>query len=139
MKFVKLENGNVNITDDSGLIEYTFTDNAVRINPIGLNETVQISQYGYPILTFIIADVSGTQILPAAEIAFAGTTASDLIDILSAGFFLIDSGGISGGATELTSIDVLNSLNNNSIIASLLQKIIDEQKITNKLLNKIYQ
>ena len=139
MKFVKLENGNVNITDDSGLIEYTFTDNAVRINPIGLNETVQISQYGYPILTFIIADVSGTQILPAAEIAFAGTTASDLIDILSADFFLIDSGEISGVATELTSIDVLNSLNNNSIIASLLQKIINEQKITNKLLNKIYQ
>jgi hypothetical protein len=93
MKFVKLQNGNVNITDDSGLIQYTFTDNFVRINPIGLNETVQISQYGYPILTFIIADVSGTQILPAAEIPFAGTTASDLIDILSADFFLINSGG----------------------------------------------
>ena len=89
MKFVKLENGNVNITDDSGLIEYTFTDNAVRINPIGLNETVQILQYGYEVLTFEIADVSATQILPAAEIPFAGTTASDLIDILSADFFLI--------------------------------------------------
>jgi hypothetical protein len=141
MKFVKLENKNVIVTDDSGFTLKLIQNIETRIELVNTGGVI-IIQAGSPIFVFNVSDISSTQILPAAAIVFAGT-ASDLVNILAEDFFLaIDGGGgglITGFATETTSIDVLNSLNNNSIIASLLQKIIEEQKTTNKLLNKIYQ
>jgi hypothetical protein len=96
MKFVKETNGNVRVTDDTGENITLIQDIGVRVQAEGVLDTISISQNGFEILRFATADVSGTKILPNAEIPFAGTT-SDLIQILTDDFFLISSSG--GGGT----------------------------------------
>jgi len=138
MIFVKQINGNVNVTTDGGDTVLLIQDTGVQISVIGASsDAIQIRQYGYPIYSIAAADVSATQVLPAAAIAFGGN-AYDLIDLLVADFFLIDK-GLTGFAKEVTQLEVLDSLGHNAIIASLLQQMIDEQIITNRLLTKIYQ
>lgn len=90
MKFIKETNGNVRITDNSGNTALLFNNTGVQIREIGLSTGIEILQNGYPIFTVITADVTETQVLPAAGIVFAGSTA-DLIDILAADFFLPES------------------------------------------------
>lgn len=88
MIFVKQTNGNVLITTDTNVTVKMIQDTGVQIEVIGaLSDTVQISQFGYPVYIIPASDVSATQIEPAASIPFAGT-AADLVDILAADFFL---------------------------------------------------
>jgi hypothetical protein len=103
MKFVKETNGNVRVTDDLGENITLIQDIGVRVQAEGLLDYISISQNGFEILKFATADISGTQILPAAEIPFAGTT-SDLIQILTDDFFLSSSSGGGGGTTEADAI-----------------------------------
>lgn len=88
MKFIKLENYNVVITDDA--------DEAVELIPGGLihsmtasplNDVVSIKKLDGVVLPIAVASVTATKINPAAEVPFAGVNAGDLIDLLSADFF----------------------------------------------------
>lgn len=95
MKFVKEQNGNIRVTDDSGNNLDLIQDIGSRVAATNLGESVSVTQNGFEILRFETADVTATQVLPAAEIAFAGTT-SDLIQILTDSFFIIPTGGGGG-------------------------------------------
>lgn len=105
MKFVKEENGNIRVTDDSGNNLDLIQDIGSRVASTNLGNSISITQNGFEILRFDTADVTATQVLPAAEIAFAGTT-SDLIQILTDDFFLISSGGGGGGCTCTCNVNV---------------------------------
>lgn len=93
MKFIKLENYNVVITDDA--------DDAVELIPGGLihsmtasplNDVVSIKKLDGVVLPIAVASVTATKINPAAEVPFAGVNAGDLIDLLSADFFFVSVG-----------------------------------------------
>jgi len=121
MKIVKQQNGNVIITDDFGDVYELIQDVGTRIKSVGIGDVVSLSQNGFEVFRFATADVIATQILPAAEIPFSGTT-SDLIQLLSNGFFVITTGG-GGGGDMLASIydpnniqlDVYNKANETGI------------------------
>jgi hypothetical protein len=105
MKIVKQQNGNVIITDDFGDVYELIQDIGTRIKSVGIGDVVSLSQNGFEVFRFATADVIATQILPAAEIPFAGTT-SDLIQLLSDGFFVITTGGGGGGGESNTASNV---------------------------------
>lgn len=94
MKFVKLENGNVDLTDNSGNVFQFIQDIGVRVQIVG-SSAIQILQDGYPVFGVAAVDVAATQVLPAAEVPFAGSN-TDLAALLSEFFFVVDSGGIVG-------------------------------------------
>ena len=101
MIFVKLTNGNVLITTDGGDTVKLIQDTGVQVEVIGaLQDTIQISQFGYPIYVIPAADVSATEVQPAAPIAFAGT-ASQLVDLLAADFFVIDTSVVIPGTVNV--------------------------------------
>ncbi|MCP4187278.1 MAG: hypothetical protein GY763_06685, partial [Gammaproteobacteria bacterium] len=105
MKIVKQQNGNVIITDDLGDVYELIQDIGTRIKSVGIGDVVSLSQNGFEVFRFATADVIATQILPAAEIPFSGTT-SDLIQLLSNGFFVITTGGGGGGGEVNTASNV---------------------------------
>lgn len=84
MKFVKLTNGNVILTDDSNnvvkrfdtsaFIEYTYNG---AINIYSSNKITPV----------FVSDISATRIDPGADVPFTGD-AYDLVDLLSNSFFL---------------------------------------------------
>jgi hypothetical protein len=96
MKIIKQLNGNVHITDDSGNIERVM-NNQPTILWVNDNNDLHIVQQNDRYENIDVADVSATQILPAAEIAFTGT-GQDLLTLLSGSFFFELEG--SGGAFE---------------------------------------
>jgi hypothetical protein len=85
MKIIKQLNGNVHITDDSGNIERVM-NNQPTILWVNDNNDLHIVQQNDRYENIDVADVSATQILPAAEIAFTGTV-QDLLTLLSGSFF----------------------------------------------------
>jgi hypothetical protein len=114
MKFVKETNGNVRITDDSDNTVLLFNSTGVQIREIGLSTGIEILQNGYPIFTAITADVTETRVLPAAGIAFAGTTA-DLIDILSADFFTVETAVTVTGSVTVSDEGTVSTNNSTSV------------------------
>jgi hypothetical protein len=90
MKFKKQTNGNILVTDDSDNTIILIQNIPTLIEAKGADDYLQIFQNSKLILDFLSTDVTAYQILPAAEVAFA-SSASVLIDILSANFFLINS------------------------------------------------
>jgi hypothetical protein len=114
MIFIKETNGNVRITDDSGNTALLFNNTGVQIREIGLSTGIQILQNGYPIFSAITADVSETQVLPAAGVPFSGTTA-DLIDILSADFFIAETAVTVNGLVNVADEGKVSTLNSTSV------------------------
>ena len=111
MKFVKLTNGNVILTDDSNnvvkrfdtsaFIEYTYND---TINIYSSNKITPV----------FVSEISATRIDPGADVPFTGD-AYDLVDLLSNSFFFKLAG--SGGSQDLTQVlTVGNSAGNLDII-----------------------
>jgi hypothetical protein len=111
MKFVKLTNGNVILTDDSNnvvkrfdtsaFIEYTYND---AINIYSSNKITPV----------FVSEISATRIDPGADVPFTGD-AYDLVDLLSNSFFFKLAG--SGGSQDLTQVlTVGNSAGNLDII-----------------------
>lgn len=101
MIFVKLTNGNVLISTDGGDTVKLIQDTGVQVEVIGASQdTIQISQFGYPIYVIPAADVSATVIEPAAPVIFVGT-ASQLVDLLAADFFVIDTSVVITGTVDV--------------------------------------
>ena len=99
MKIVKDTNKNVYIADDTGQLLKVFQQTGVQLALYGNGETIVIRQNGYPDFYIIVSEVSGTRILPAAEIPFTGTP-SELLDLLQESFFIVESSGGGGGGGE---------------------------------------
>jgi len=111
MKFVKLTNGNVILTDDSNnvvkrfdtsaFIEYTYNG---AINIYSSNKITPV----------FVSDISATRIDPGADVPFTGD-AYDLVDLLSNSFFFKLTGG--GGSQNLFQVlTVGNSAGNLDIV-----------------------
>jgi hypothetical protein len=102
MKFVKEQNGNVRVTDDTGDNIILIQNIGTRVQSENTGDFISLTQNGFEIFRFATVDIIATQILPAAETPFAGTT-SDLIQILTDGFFIISTGGGGGGEVNTAS------------------------------------
>jgi hypothetical protein len=105
MKFVKEQNGNVRVTDDTGDNIILIQNIGTRVQSENTGDFISLTQNGFEIFRFATVDIIATQILPAAETPFAGTT-SDLIQILTDGFFIIPTGGGGGGGEVNTASNV---------------------------------
>jgi hypothetical protein len=105
MKFVKEQNGNVRVTDDTGDNIILIQNIGTRVQSENTGDFISLTQNGFEIFRFATVDIIATQILPAAETPFAGTT-SDLIQILTDGFFIISTGGGGGGGEVNTASNV---------------------------------
>jgi hypothetical protein len=124
MIFVKLTNGNVLITTDGGDTVKLIQDTGVQVEVIGaLQDTIQISQFGYPIYVIPAADVSATEVQPAAPIAFAGT-ASQLVDLLAADFFVIDTSVVIPGTVNVNVVSP-NPLPVTGTLTATIQQNLD--------------
>jgi len=89
---VKLANGNVALYDTtSGDFLSSLSPDIVEIQ-CNINGTVKVIQDNGNVEYFDPANISNTQVLPAAAIAFTGNCA-DLALLLSTDFFFVVSGG----------------------------------------------
>jgi hypothetical protein len=89
---VKLANGNVALYDTaSGDFLSSLSPDIVEIQ-CNINGTVKVIQDNGNVEYFDPANISNTQVLPAAAIAFSGNCA-DLALLLSTDFFFVVSGG----------------------------------------------
>jgi hypothetical protein len=89
---VKLANGNVALYDtSSGDFLSSLSPDIVEIQ-CNINGTVKVIQDNGNVEYFEPANISNTQVLPAAAIAFSGNCA-DLALLLSTDFFFVVSGG----------------------------------------------
>ena len=89
---VKLTNGNVALYDTaSGDFLSSLSPDIVEIQ-CNINGTVKVIQDNGNVEYFDPANISNTQVLPAAAIAFTGNCA-DLALLLSTDFFFVVSGG----------------------------------------------
>ena len=97
---VKLANGNVALYDTtSGDFLSSLSPDIVEIQ-CNINGTVKVVQDNGNVEYFDPANISNTQVLPAAAIAFTGTCA-DLALLLSTDFFFVVSGG---GVSDLATV-----------------------------------
>jgi len=97
---VKLANGNVAIYDTtSGDFLSSLSPDIVEIQ-CNINGTVKVIQDNGNVEYFDPANISNTQVLPAAAIAFSGNCA-DLALLLSTDFFFVVSGG---GVSDLATV-----------------------------------
>jgi hypothetical protein len=116
---VKLANGNVALYDTaSGDFLSSLSPDIVEIQ-CNINGTVKVVQDNGNVEYFDPANISNTQVLPAAAIAFTGNCA-DLALLLSTDFFFVVSGG--GGAAS--AITYNNSVS--GLTATTVQDAIDE-------------
>jgi hypothetical protein len=116
---VKLTNGNVALYDTtSGDFLSSLSPDIVEIQ-CNINGTVKVIQDNGNVEYFDPANISNTQVLPAAAIAFTGNCA-DLALLLSTDFFFVVSGG--GGAAS--AITYNNSVS--GLTATNVQDAIDE-------------
>jgi len=116
---VKLANGNVALYDTaSGDFLSSLSPDIVEIQ-CNINGTVKVIQDNGNVEYFDPANISNTQVLPAAAIAFSGNCA-DLALLLSTDFFFVVSGG--GGAAN--AITYNNSVS--GLTATNVQDAIDE-------------
>jgi hypothetical protein len=116
---VKLANGNVALYDTaSGDFLSSLSPDIVEIQ-CNINGTVKVVQDNGNVEYFDPANISNTQVLPAAAIAFTGNCA-DLALLLSTDFFFVVSGG--GGAAS--AITYNNSVS--GLTATNVQDAIDE-------------
>jgi hypothetical protein len=103
---VKLVNGNVALYDTaSGDFLSSLSPDIVEIQ-CNINGTVKVIQDNGNVEYFDPANISNTQVLPAAAIAFTGNCA-DLALLLSTDFFFVVSGG--GGSQDLASVLVVGN------------------------------
>jgi hypothetical protein len=118
MKIIKQLNGNVHITDNLGNIERVM-NNQPTILWVNDNNNLHIVQQNDRYENIDVADIAATQILPAAEIPFAGTV-NDLLTMLSANFFfeLVNGDTITDGypASSYQGFVNSNSLANNNFV-----------------------
>jgi hypothetical protein len=97
---VKLANGNVALYDTaSGDFLSSLSPDIVEIQ-CNINGTVKVIQDNGNVEYFDPANISNTQVLPAAAIAFTGNCA-DLALLLSTDFFFVVSGG---GVSDLATV-----------------------------------
>jgi hypothetical protein len=97
---VKLANGNVALYDTaSGDFLSSLSPDIVEIQ-CNINGTVKVVQDNGNVEYFDPANISNTQVLPAAAIAFTGNCA-DLALLLSTDFFFVVSGG---GVSDLATV-----------------------------------
>jgi hypothetical protein len=97
---VKLANGNVALYDTaSGDFLSSLSPDIVEIQ-CNINGTVKVIQDNGNVEYFDPANISNTQVLPAAAIAFSGNCA-DLALLLSTDFFFVVSGG---GVSDLATV-----------------------------------
>jgi hypothetical protein len=110
---VKLANGNVALYDTaSGDFLSSLSPDIVEIQ-CNINGTVKVIQDNGNVEYFDPANISNTQVLPAAAIAFSGNCA-DLALLLSTDFFFVVSGG--GGSQDLASVLLIGNSANAGII-----------------------
>ena len=100
MKIVKLENGNVEIQNNTGQYITGFTLAPTEIRPLDHNEGVEIRQANNSTFTIAVEDVTATRVFPDAEVPFP-TNADKyyLARLLLPDFFFEVSGGGGGGIT----------------------------------------
>ena len=91
MEIWKFLNGNVAFVDADGNYERVIQQTGVHIEKTLDEIGLIIHQVGYPDLYIKTADVTSTQVLPAAAIAFTGDTI-DLFALLSNDFFVLPTG-----------------------------------------------
>jgi hypothetical protein len=116
---VKLTNGNVALYDTtSGDFLSSLSPDIVEIQ-CNINGTVKVIQDNGNVEYFDPANISNTQVLPAAAIAFSGNCA-DLALLLSTDFFFVVSGG-GGAASAITYNNTVSGLT-----ATNVQSAIDE-------------
>ena len=116
---VKLTNGNVALYDtSSGDFLSSLSPDIVEIQ-CNINGTVKVIQDNGNVEYFDPANISNTQVLPAAAIAFSGNCA-DLALLLSTDFFFVVSGG-GGAASAITYNNTVSGLT-----ATNVQDAIDE-------------
>ena len=116
---VKLANGNVALYDTaSGDFLSSLSPDIVEIQ-CNINGTVKVIQDNGNVEYFDPANISNTQVLPAAAIAFSGNCA-DLALLLSTDFFFVVSGG-GGAASAITYNNTVSGLT-----ATNVQDAIDE-------------
>lgn len=96
MKIIKKENGNIEILDNEGNIAHVITGGCcVTMTPKCQDDILQLF-VGGQYINIPVADVTATQLEPAAEVPFSGDIFA-LIALLSADFFFELAGG-GGGA-----------------------------------------
>jgi hypothetical protein len=117
MKIVKLENGNVVITDESGNIEEVISGGCCVSLSLACQGTVVQIYVAGKYINIPVDEVTGTTVEPDPEVPFSGT-AQDLIDLLSTDFFFELAGGIDAQYytgnyhTFLTAVASATSYNN---------------------------
>jgi hypothetical protein len=96
MKIVKLENGNVVITDESGNIEEVISGGCCVSLSLACQGTVVQIYVAGKYINIPVEEVTGTTVEPNVEVPFTGD-AQDLIDLLSTDFFFELAGGLQFG------------------------------------------
>lgn len=96
MEIIKKENGNVELRDGGQLV-WSMPQLPTEIRPVDKDEEdhVKLFQSDGRVEYLNVADITETQVEPAAAIPFSGTV-FDLADLLSADFFFEVAGGYSG-------------------------------------------
>ncbi len=111
MKIIKLENGNVKIYQSDGDLIHSLPPNLSMY----VAENNVIIQYLDGPITLDPTEITATQILPAAEVAFSGTN-QDLGELLSDSFFFNASSGSNGGGGGKILYMVLDSIQDLNVI-----------------------
>lgn len=99
MKIVKLENGNIQVINNSSRIIKSFTPSGASLEFTQGGEAVGLFYAGSNVFDFYPEEVESTQVLPAAKVAFSGDE-EDLLDLLSTSFFFDEVGEAGGEGSE---------------------------------------
>ena len=100
MKIVKLENGNVEIQNNTGQYITGFTLAPTEIRPLDHNEGVEIRQANNSTFTIPVEEVTATKVFPDPEVSFPiNADKYYLARLLLADFFFEVSSGGGGGIT----------------------------------------
>lgn len=97
MKIVKKSNGNIVILNTDGTVKQVIQQTGVQLLDEG--NQIKLIQSGYPIGYIDAADVTHTQLEPAAQVAFSGDN-SALMTLLAEDFFVLSTATDAAGFVE---------------------------------------